>query len=480
MENHTLHQLYQAREKLKALLGQSNAKIVLEDLCFPKQLAFIKDPSQFVTAGTSRRAGKTTACAMHLIETAIKYPNSTLFYITYARTDAKGIIWPMLHQINRQFGVGAIPNESDLTFKFDNGSMIRLGGAATAGEIDRFRGYSIKLVYVDEAQRIGNYLQGLVDDVLVPACFDTSGSIRITGTPGPVAVGYFHEISSDPESTWSRHHWTMFDNPFIEQNGGKSPQVILEQELERRGVEESDATIQREMFGRWVTDTRRLVIEYNSRCNHYESLPPGKYNHVIGIDLGFHDADAIVVVGYSDDSDTTFLIDELVTPKQGLSELVVQVERMWKKYDAHKLVIDTGGLGLKIAEEMQRRYRIPVVAAEKTRKFETIEIFNDALKTGRFKAKSSSRFANDSMLLEWDMDKLRPDRKVISDRFHSDIIDSTLYAFRESPAYAYVPPTPKSKPYTPEWYKEQEDEMERLAIEQVQKQNDPFDKEMWQ
>lgn len=451
---------------------QSTSNINLGELCFTKQLAFLEDPNLFITAMTSRRAGKTTACALDLLYTSWMHPKMVCLYITLARTNAKKIIWPILQELNFQLKLNAEVNQSDLSVKLPNGSMIYCSGAATSSEIVRFLGLALKLVYVDEAQDFGTYLEQLVNRVLVPACFDHRGKIKLIGTPPPVPVGYF--IEAHTSSEWSHHHWTIFDNPWIEKKRGESPQTILEQELKRRGVDESDPTIQREIFGRCVVDTRRLVIEYDSRRNHYDALPTGKLHYIIGIDLGYQDADAIVVLGYGDNASTTYLVDELVTQKQGLTELVKQVEMLRGKYEAHRLVIDTGGLGLKIAEEMRRRYRIPVVAAEKSRKFETIELFNDSLRTARFLARKDSRFASDAMLLEWDMDKLRPDRKAISERFHSDIVDAALYAFRESPAYSYSPPKIPPRPGSVEWFREQEEQMERETLERLERESDVF------
>jgi hypothetical protein len=371
----------------------------------------------------------------------------------------------MLKDLNHELKLNAEPNESDLSMKLPNGSMIYCSGAATASEIDRFRGLALKLVYIDEAQSFGLYLNKLIDDVLVPACFDNRGSVRLIGTPGPVPVGYFFE--SRASNNWSHHSWTIFDNPWIERKRGESPEAVLQQELSRRNVTIDDPTIQREIFGQWVVDTSSLVLNYNKDINHYDKLPQEPLSYIMGIDLGFKDADAICILGHTANSATTYLVDELITTKQGLTELFSQVEALRNQYDCYKLVIDTGGLGLKIAEEMRRRWRIPVHAAEKTRKFENLEILNDSLRTGRFKAKSTSRFANDSMLLEWDMDKLRPDKRVISDRFHSDIVDATLYAFKESPAYSYQKPDQAPKPGTPQWYKAEEEDMERQAYERA-------------
>jgi hypothetical protein len=444
------------------------SQLNLNELCFDKQLAFLTDKSLFAMAVTSRRAGKTTACALHLLNTAMSTSKCVCLYIAPARTNAKKIIWPMLHEFNREYELGAISNESDLSFRFTNGSMIYVSGAATAGEVDRFRGLALKLTYVDESQDFGNYLEQLINDVLVPASFDNKGQIRLIGTPGPVPVGYYYDAYQS--KGWSHHAWTIFDNPWIQRKRGESAQALLEQEMERRGVDESDPTIQREIFGRFVVDTKRLVIDYNPSINDFDTLPASVNRFILGIDLGFNDADAIAVLGYGDASYTTYLVDECIETKQGLTELVHQVERLVSIYKPYKMMIDAGGIGKKLAEEMRRRYKIPVQDADKKRKFENIEILNDCLRTQRFMAKKTSRFANDSRLMEWDFDKITPDKRVVSDRFHSDIIDAVLYGFKESPAFTWEAPQIKPKIGTERWGREEEARMFESELERFTKQ----------
>jgi hypothetical protein len=406
-----------------------------------------------------------------LLDTALNYPNSLSVYITLARTNAKGIIWPVLHDLNRTYKLGGIANESDLIFRFPNGSRVWASGAATSVEIDRFRGHAFKLVYIDEAQSFGTYLKSLIDDVLRFAVMDYRGQIRMIGTPGPVPVGYYHDVWADKIKGWSKHHWTVFDNPYIEQKRGQTPEEYLEEELRNRGLTREDPTIQREVFGKFVVDTSRLVINYNASTNHFETLPRDLI-YIFGIDIGFEDADAIAILGYSPNSPTTFLVEEAINPKQGFTELVEQVERLRGRYKPIKLMIDEGGLGKKLAEEMRRRYRIPVQPADKARKFENFEILNDCLRTGRFLAKKDSRFASDAMLLEWDFEKMRPDKKVVSDRFHSDIIDAVLYGFRESPAYSWQPEVNKPKIGTKEWGKQEEQRMYEADLERLMREKE--------
>ena len=100
--------------------------------------------------------------------------------------------------------------------------------------------------------------------------------------------------------------------------------------------------------------------------------------------------------------------------------------------------------------------RDSVKAAEKSRKFEYIELLNDALRTGKFKAKPDGIFAQDCMLVEYDKSKSNGDKFVVSDAYHSDITDAVLYAYRESLHWiAEVVEQPLPKAGSDEWMAQQ-------------------------
>jgi hypothetical protein len=135
-------------------------------------------------------------------------------------------------------------------------------------------------------------------------------------------------------------------------------------------------------------------------------------------------------------------------------------------------MIDQGGLGKKLAEELRRRHGIPVQPADKARKMEHIAFLNDALRTGRLKAKRTSKFAEDSYLVEIDRDKSTPDKIKVSNNYHSDIIDAVLYAFVESPAYTYVQPKAIPQYGSKEWADAQVDEMFEAELEGLTKEHE--------
>lgn len=450
-------------------------KLNLSQFLFDKQLAFVEDAEPFKVAVCSRRAGKTTACAAHLLHTAINSPETVGVYITLSAMNAKRIIWPELKKINTQYKLGAKVDEVQMSFSFKNGSTVYVSGAKDSSEIEKFRGLAIKLVYIDECQSFREYIKELIDDVIGPALIDYAGTLCLIGTPGPVPTGYFYECAVKSE-LWSKHYWTFWDNPHILTKSKKTHRELMDRELKRRGVPIDDPSIQREWFGKWVLDSDSLLLRYNEEVNNFSTLPPtnGKnsWSYLLGVDIGFNDADALAVLAHSEQSPATYLVEEIVQAKQGITELVAQIQHLQNKYQIAKIVMDMGGLGKKIGEEMSRRYQIPVEPADKTRKMENVALLNDALRTGRFMAKSDSRFAQDSYLIEIDKDKSRPDRIVVSDRFHSDIVDAVLYAFKLSPAYSYEPPEVKPIKGTSEWHKREEDAMfeAELAAAEAERQ----------
>lgn len=446
-----------------------NKRFNVTQFLFDEQLKFIEDPAPFKIAICSRRAGKTVACAAHLIHTAINNTNSTSVYITVTGTSGKRIIWKEFKRIVKDFKLPVKTNDIDLSLTFPNDSVIYVIGAKDETEIEKIRGVGIKLCYIDECQSFKSYLEYFIDDIIGPALMDNMGSLCLIGTPGPVETGYFFKCWNQDEG-WSKHSWTFWQNfkwPAVVQ--GHTHAEIFARELKRSGRSDNDPSVRREFFGEWKTDTESLLIRYHDDKDDYGALPPYKdWAYIMGIDVGHEDADAIAILGWNSDSQTTYLIEESIKPKQDVTDLANQIKELDKRYKVSKMVIDAGALGKKIAEELMRRHHIPVEAADKTRKMENVAFLNDALRTGMFKAKSSSTFVKDSRLVEIDREKSTPDKTAVSDRYHSDIIDAVLYAFKLSPAYAWEPTPLKPKYGTKEWADEQARGMFEAELEAAQ------------
>jgi hypothetical protein len=728
-----------------SLIQIEKPKFNIESFLFKEQLELVRDPSKFATAVCSVRAGKTIACAADLIDTALTKPGTVGLYITLARSSAKRIVWPELHKINREFKLEGIPNESDLSFRFPNGSIIYCSGASDAQEIEKFRGLSnvalsyldecfdgdtlietkkgsvkikdikvgdtvknaigygkvvslsakqkdkcVKLVYngkiircslnhpfftingwvsakdlkigdllarqsfsvrllqeiihkddsrkqnlsflqsellrevsttknqsneqsgnkseddsnyspngtqalsekrewhwinrrrksiafisasnvlelcsfawqetkrlsdklqirfrlssckawnrsrwpislfkerprqekgreadfirldhieiqecrsdttnkcglfydigveghpsftvngalVHNCQAFRSHIKELVEEILIKRLYDTNGRLRLIGTPGPIPSGYFHDASKSDK--WSHHAWTLHSNPWIEKKSGCSVAQLIQQDCDRKGVTIDDPSIQRECFGRWVLDSTSLLLNYDPVLNDYDVLPKGNYNFILGMDFGFDDADSFTVLGFSDSSPNTYLIEEIVKERQTYDQMAQTFDALYKKYDFCKIVADPGGGGKKLIESLKQRYPIPMEPADKLGKIANYGLLNNSLRSGRFYAKKDSRFAQDCNLLEKDRDKSTPDKTIV--KGHSDAVDSCLYAFKESPAYGYTPPIAKPKVGTKEYEDKIAQELFEHHLEKMEKerQNKDGDGRNWE
>lgn len=442
----------------------------LETFLFPEQLAFVKDPARFATAVCSVRAGKSVACAADLINTALKQPGTTGIYITLTRSSAERIVWPELKRINTEYGLGAILNESKLSMKFPTRSIIYLLGANTEVETEKIRGLSdVALVYLDECQAFRPHIKELIEDIIVKRLYDTNGRCRMIGTPGPVLAGYFYNVSQDLDengkplarSLWSHHRWTLHSNPHIQRKSGMTADQLIEQDCLTRGVPVTHPSIQRECFGRWVYDPDALLLHYDPAINHFDHLPQDSYNYILGIDLGMNDCDSLSLLAYSDSSPKTWLVEEILTAGQLMDSLAGQIKALVDRYGVMQMVADTGGLGLKLVESMAAQYGLVIDKADKAGKLADYRFLDNALRTGNFMARRSSRFASDCNILERNREKSTPDRTVV--KGHSDAVDSALYSFVLSPAYDYKPAPFKARYGSPEHVREQQ-ELHKEAI----------------
>jgi PBSX family phage terminase large subunit len=417
-----------------AQVASSKPQFNLANYFFPKQFNFFRGTNKrFKVAVCSRRAGKTIGIIGDALDLCLTVPKSNVLYITLTRENCVEIIWPDFLNVIEEFEIPCKINHQRLSITFPNGSKFSCAGAKDKREVGKFRGRKLSRIYIDEAQNFPSYIQDMIEADLIPTLRDLKGSMLVTGTPGPLKRGFFFGISNNGK--WESHTWTAFENPHMHDlANGKNLEETLEEERRIRSIDKNDPTYIRETYGIWAEDRESLVFKFEKSRNCIDT-PPDKLTYIFGIDLGYNDADAIAVVGYSHVTGKVYLVEEVVERKQGITELVAQIERLKAKYAPVRMVMDSGGLGKKIQEEIKKRYAIPVEAADKNRKFEYIEMLNDDLRTGKLQAKPNSLFEDDCYLVQWDRDVEDPTKIRISKAYHSDICDAVLYAWRECNHY---------------------------------------------
>jgi hypothetical protein len=453
-----------ARERAK-IASKKVYKPILQDPNFLKQNAFVNSTAPFLAAQCSRRAGKSSGLALRFFRTMETHPKSLCLYLSLTFDSAKSIMWPILQEMNETHKLGCTFTEGKMIMTHPNGAKLRLYGVDMKNFIKRLKGQKSPAIAIDEAQDMGSHLESLVDDVLTPMMSDYPDAwLTLTGTPGPIPRGYFFDVCQKGRDGYEVHNWTINDNPYM-----PNPEAFIQSLIAKKQWETNHPTLLREWRNKWVLDIESLWIKYKEKVNHFDNLPIKlKYNYILGIDWGFKDADALAVLAYSDDSPDTYLVEEVLTTKQGPDALAQQIKVLMGKYTIVKMVMDMGGGGLKMAEDFVTRYQLPITPAKKTEKQAAVELFNDALRLGKFKAKADSRFAQDSYLIQIDWEKSTPDKTVIKKGFHSDVIDAALYAFRESPAYGYSAPVTGPVYGSQEWGLIEQEKMREAMYKQIQ------------
>ncbi len=447
-------------EVLRELLERSGRTIVPNELVaelFQQQKAFIQDVGKFKSAVCSRRAGKSHALAVYLIIECLLHGGANCIYGALTRASAKKVIWGLLKKLTKRFELGCKFNETELTCTFANDSIIYCVGLNDVVAAESLRGMALRLAVLDEAQSYGSHITYVIEDIITPALIDFNGTLCLVGTPNASCTGPFYEATTGADKTYSSHKWTLLDNPYI-----KHAAEWLENYRKKKRWSANNPQYLREYCGVWVKTEGDLVYRFD-RNRNMRSFPGGKdWQYILGVDLGYNDATAITVLAFSEASPNLHVVSTFKRSQLIVTEVVNVVRDFQSRYNPVATVCDTGGLGKTIVEEMRKRYGISIKAAEKTKKFEYIELVNSDFFEGKIQLDLElTEFRNELEMLQWD-----EDRKKEDPRYENHLCDSFLYAWRESTHWGYKAkvdePAFNTEAY---WEKEMRDIEERLGKE---------------
>lgn len=439
------------------LLAQATlprSEFQLERACFSKQLEFIRDPALLKCLFCTRRAAKSFTAGLYMIDTALKYPNSNILFIGLTRESAKGIIWKdILEVLNYKYNLKAVPNLSDLTVTFPNGSVIKcLGIDSDQDEMLKLLGRKYRLVCIDEAAMYTVDMEKLVYGILKPAMADLRGTICLMGTSSNFTRGLFYDITTKVKTDWSLHSWSAFDNPFV----AKQWQQELDEIDRDRPLFKETPLFKQWYLNQWVVDTDKLVYKFSLERNLYEKLPelnPKGWNYVLGVDTGWEDDNAFVLTAYHDNDPNLYVVDTYNRPHMTFDAVEKKILEYMNdaKRPPSKIVID--GANKQGVESMRLRTAIPFEYADKLGKVDFIEMLNGDLVQSKIRLlRSSHSLINEMMGLVWKTDG---DKIIIPKKEHpalpNHLCDAFLYAWRNGYHYMStalkIKPKPGSKEY---------------------------------
>jgi Terminase-like family. len=470
-------------------LAQSSraAEFSAEAACAPgKQLAAVKSPARRKCKKCGRRAGKSTSDAIELLLDGLRDPIIPELYVTLTRGNAKEILLPILTRLNEEYQLG-YRRVGDADFVSPIGVAIQLRGANDVKDIEKIRGHVFKRAHVDEPGSMPDrIIRPLVVDIIQPTLMDYQGPLVLSGTPPPLRHGYFYDCYSGKlKDNWEQHHWTVRDNErFPARMRGLDIEKILAEIRRENRWEPDDPTYLREYEGLDVEDRKSLLIDYQAIRNDYDDLPSGDWRYVLAWDLGTGsdnqeqakegDPMALGVLGWPRGSRIVYLVEEWGETGGDITSAAEAAQGMVDRYHPQSMVIDEGGLGKLIANEIRRRHRLPVKAAEKTQKGAFIKLFNTALRRGEFLCRADSIFAEETGLVRKDFAALAQGklRELSPNKggFHGNMTDVALYGWRECQAFMEI----EAPAHPPGYVEPSEYMLKALAEQKRMKGRDPL------
>ncbi len=513
---------------------ESRAQLILED-ANPVQRTLITDWSIFIGVVCPRRSGKTRGVVSKACYLAELKAGSRILIISLTLKSTVENYWSGapggLWTLNDKFELGIKFNTSRYTWTHPNGSRGMLAGAETKADIERLRGAAAEadLVIIDECKSFAPaHLADLIENVVEPGLMTRGGQMVLIGTPGSIPMGPFYEATclqsrvgegeesrptciafadkDAPGPSYAKlskdeygdlyvmHTWTIQDNVAVPAQWERALAT-----KRRRQWSDDHPVWRREYLGEWVSDASDLVYSYaqtmgdgERRCNWRPNYALGKtgldemdgpWHLLLGLDLGFVDASAMVLVAYSEQLKELRHIFDFKAPGLDAQAFTEHVLGIIEEYGTPEMIIaDFGGGGAKmLLESINQRYGLAIQPAEKRSKNDHIELLNGDFLAGRIKIIGGSDLEAELCGLQWDLSNDAKHILARTGRLREDpscpnhLCDALLYIWRFS--YHYFASARDVGPArgTAEWEEAKEEEsIERFILARKAGRNDPL------
>lgn len=412
---------------------------------FPAQLGLLDEERTWSVAFTSRQAGKNFTAVRLLVVTALVRPAANVIYLNQTFAEARRIMWAdeldgvpaVLRSLGLERGVDYRLNESRLEVSFSNGSTVTLLGADRGGW-EKLRGSKLDLLVVDEMQKAeDDGLRNALDQVLPPCFVARRGRFVGIGTPDEFCVGVFHDACTRAAyPQFAVHSWSAEDND-------RRPDIwagLLAWRAEA-GLDDDDPRWLREGRGRWVREDQRLMLPLHD-CSLWDGAYPDlipsvdgrlvpracEIEHYAGLDFGWTDSAALVVGSRSREEGVLREVHSWKQSGLDTDALAAVVKAAVARYGIKRIYADAADP--KSIADLSRKWRLPVVGAEKHNKATWIQDMRAKARSGRFRVLRDSPLHGELRVLVPDPTQLRRKRLEAPPGSEDHCWDAARYLYR--------------------------------------------------
>lgn len=417
---------------------------------FQQMMMLSKTQRTYLMAG--RRAGKTEGLHLLIGDTIVK-PDQRVLVIGLTHETTIGLFWhPLLKLLDELDIQIAEKKASDGVLRLANGSMVKLTGNSTTDEREKLRGGKWHLAVIDEAQS-QKALPYLVRDIIEPMLLDYKGKLYIGGT-GPRVRGTFWEKiwTDDPGAT--KLNWNLTNNPFIPDHD-----KVLDKIRAEKGLSVNDPLYLREYLGKIAYDDDALVLRFKEQ-NYYTpedftkwlyGMPRTDIRLVGGLDYGFADSDAFVILCYSESRQEVFVVYQHKAAREGLEQLKEGIRKGidYLKYDPlfqsipddykSEMYIYADSSDGRASADLSQALGLNIYPAYKFDKQAGVDMLQDDCRKGlllipKMPEGEMSPLEDEGLKTVFardDKDQLT--REIDDETYHPDMVPATIYAARSGP-----------------------------------------------
>lgn len=274
---------------------------------------------RFITGCFSRRTGKTLIS--NIIGQLVALTPGTTMLLIAPNYSLTMISWDLQIKMLREFGVEIVKNNAkDKIIELGNGSMILMGSASQANSVV---GRSYDLILFDEAALIEKGDE--VFNVQLRPCLDKLNSKAIFISTPRGASNYFHDFFqrgfSDEFPAWATIHADYEANP-----------RAVRSDIQEAKNAMSFAEFAQEYLADFTVMQGR-VWNFSSECiKDLSDLDISEMDIIAGIDFGFRDPTAIVVLAFDDKTDTVYALADYQDNEQTTDKHAEEFLRLEHKY----------------------------------------------------------------------------------------------------------------------------------------------------
>lgn len=391
----------------------------LIDFALPYQRKFIQSKAKKKLWLSSRQVGKSWAIAFMAAHSVLQKPNSIGLCISTGARAATELLKKCKQMADsiKILSRGKITYEANAeAITFSTGSRI----VSLPSNPDGLRGYTASFVAMDECAFIP-FVDECYQAILPTLTRDKDSELVVCSTPAGKS-GLFYDFYGNADDSWYVQTTTIED---AVADGLKVDISELKKNV-------GDPDIWNQEYMCQFADSYGAFID-TSILDWYSEVQQGDFGYYLGMDVGRkHDRTAITVLRSV--ADKLYLENVISLEKCQYSDQVALVKQLHQKYNFTAGLIDAGGIGSALAEQISKEVSSKLVgieftAANKTPMHEAIRakiLDHKLLFNPEFKAALTQDFRNvQRIVTESGQVKFQAGR---DENGHSDITSSLALA----------------------------------------------------